>query len=131
MRSTTPIPSELDAIGKAVVDSAFAVHTRLGPGLLESVYETCLCIELQKRSLPFKRQVALPIVYDEVTIAGALRIDVLVAESVVVEVKASELMLPVYEAQLLTYLKLSSRRLGYLINFNVAMIKNGIRRMAL
>jgi GxxExxY protein len=107
------------------------VHTRLGPGLLESVYETCLCMELQKRSLPFKRQVALPIVYDEVTIAGALRIDVLVAESVVVEVKASELMLPVYEAQLLTYLKLSSRRLGYLINFNVAMIKNGIRRMAL
>ena len=131
MRAAAPISVELGRVGKSVVDAAFNVHRRLGPGLLESVYETCLCIELGKRSLSFKRQVALPIVYDEVTLPGALRIDVLVADSVVVEVKASEMMLPVYEAQPLTYLKLSNRRLGYLINFNVAMIKSGIRRMAL
>jgi GxxExxY protein len=90
-----------------------------------------LCIELRKRGLAFQRQLALPIVYDGVTLDAPLRIDLLVADEIVVEVKASEQMLPVYEAQLLTYLKLSNRRLGYLINFNVALVKNGIRRIAL
>jgi GxxExxY protein len=116
-------------IARQIVDSAFAVHTALGPGLLESVYEQCLAYELQARKLRVSRQIQLPIQYRELLVEGGLRIDMLVNESVIVEIKAVEKLLPIHEAQLLTYLKLANHRLGLLINFNVPKIKDGIRRL--
>jgi GxxExxY protein len=108
------------------LDAAFAVHRALGPGLIESVYEACLCHELSKRHVAFQRQLALPVLYDGVRLDAGLRIDLLVADEVVVELKAVERITPLFEAQLLTYLKLAGKRLGLLINFNVAMLKDGI-----
>ncbi len=125
------IPAETDWVAKQVVDAAFSVHSGLGPGLLESIYETCLAHELTKRDLKVERQVVLPIIYDSLRLDAGLRLDVVVADCVVVELKAVESLLPVHRAQLLTYLKLSGYRLGLIINFNVAVIKNGIVRMAL
>ena len=129
MADNTPIAAEIEAIGKAVVDSAFRVHSQLGAGLLESVYETCLEHEPRKRSIPIRRQVPIPIIYDGTRLDAELRLDLLVDDSVVVEVKAVERLLPVFEAQLLTYLKLADRRLGFIINFNVPLIRDGIKRM--
>lgn len=126
-----PIDPEDDRIGKGVVDAAFAVHRNLGPGLLESIYETCFCYELQKRGLAYRRQAAEPIHYDGMNLAEGVRLDVLVEDRVICELKAVEEMKPLYEAQLLSYLKLTRKRLGYLINFNVPLIKDGIKRMAL
>jgi GxxExxY protein len=126
-----PIPESVDLIARKIVDAAFRVHKTLGPGLLESVYEQCLCHELGKQNIPFESQISLPIMYDEVRIDCGLRLDLLVDGEVVVELKAVERMLPVFDAQLLTYLKLSGRRLGLLINFNVPVIRDGIRRIAL
>jgi GxxExxY protein len=123
-----PIPENTERSSKAVVDAALAVHKTLGPGLLESVYEICLCHELSKREVRFQRQVALPVVYDGVRLDAGLRLDLLVDESVVVEVKAVERSIPLYEAQLLTYLKLTGCRLGLLVNFNVPLLKDGIKR---
>ncbi len=131
MADHTAIPESLDQIGRAVVDSAFRVHSSFGPGLLESVYETCLEHELKKRGFDVARQVSIPIVYDGVKLEPGLRLDLVVDESVIVEIKAVEKMLPVFEAQMLTYLKLSAKRLGYLVNFNVPLIRDGIKRMAL
>ncbi|HEY7611032.1 MAG TPA: GxxExxY protein [Alphaproteobacteria bacterium] len=125
------MPRHLDEFGRAIVDSAFRVHSTLGPGLLESVYEECLAYELRSRGLAVQRQVSLPIAYDKLIIPSAYRIDLIVADEILVEVKAAEAMLPVHHAQLLTYLKLSKKRLGYLINFNVPLIKSGIKRVAL
>ncbi len=125
------IPAETDRVAKQVVDAAFSVHSGLGPGLLESIYETCLAHELTKRDLRVERQVVLPIIYDSLRLDAGLRLDVVVADCVVVELKAVESLLPVHRAQLLTYLKLSGYRLGLIINFNVSVIKNGIVRMAL
>lgn len=125
------ISPELDVLARSVVDAAFRVHSQLGPGLLESVYETCLIHELNKRGIPVVRQLMLPVVYDGLRIDAGLRIDLLVDDALVVEVKAAEIHHPVFEAQLLTYLKLSDKRLGLLINFNVLRIRDGIRRMAL
>ena len=122
---------ETDIVAAAIVDAAFAVHRAFGPGLLESVYEACMCHELAKKGIPFQRQVALPVVYDGLRLETGLRIDLLVAETVVVELKAAEINQPLFEAQLLTYLKLSGRRLGLLINFNVRLLKDGIRRIVL
>jgi len=113
------------------VDAAFAVHSHLGPGLLESVYEVCLTHELVKRGLKVSGQLALPIQYDTIRLDAGLRLDLLVEDSVIVELKAVESLMPVHKAQLLTYLKLSGCRLGLLINFNVPLIKNGIVRLAL
>jgi len=121
--------SEHDRVAQQIVDSAFAVHTTLGPGLLESVYEQCLTAELRTRNLSVERQVALPIVYRNTRIEAGLRMDMVVEGLVVVEAKAVETILPIHEAQLLTYLKLSGLQLGLLINFNVTLIKNGIRRL--
>ncbi len=115
----------------AVVDSAFKVHKALGPGLLESVYETCLVHELTKRGHSVRRQVTLPVIYDGVQLDGGLRLDLIVNDEVIVEIKAVERDAPVFLAQVMTYLKLSDRRLGFLINFNVHTIKEGIRRVAL
>ena len=125
-------PSEVhDATARQIVDAAFAVHSALGPGLLESVYEQCLVHELTSRDQKIARQVTLPIQYRGMTIEAGLRLDMLVNELVIVEVKAIERLLPVHEAQLLTYLKLAQKRLGILVNFNVPLIKDGIRRLAL
>jgi GxxExxY protein len=126
-----PIPLELERIATEVVDSAFKVHSTLGPGLLESVYETCLTHELRKRGLKVQNQVTLPIIYDGVRLEAGLRIDLLVENQLVVEIKAVEAMAPVFEAQLLTYLKLTRNRLGLLVNFNVPRIKEGIKRVIL
>ena len=112
-----------------VVDAAYRVHSQLGPGLLESVYETCLCHEFKQRGVPFQSQVAWPVIYDGVQLDAGLRLDLLVDNSVIVEIKAVEKMNPLFEAQLLTYLKLTGHRLGLLINFNVPRIADGIRRI--
>ena len=114
-----------------VVDSAFKVHSALGPGLLESVYEICLAHELRKRGVKFQTQVILPIIYDDVRLDAALRLDFIVERQLIVEIKSVETILPVFEAQLLTYLKLTGIRLGLLINFNVPRIKEGIKRIIL
>jgi GxxExxY protein len=125
------VPEGDERIAAQVVDAAIRVHTLLGPGLLESVYETCLCHELGRRGVPHASQVTLPVVYDGVRLDAGLRLDLLVGDRVIVEVKATEKMLPLYEAQLLTYLKLSGLRLGLLMNFNTALLKDGIKRMVL
>ena len=126
-----PIPFETERVAGSVVDCALTIHRALGPGLLESVYEACLCHELKKHGVPFKAQVVLPVTYDGMRLETGLRLDVLVADSVIVEIKAVETMHPLFEAQLLTYLKLTGLRLGLLVNFNVQLIKDGIKRMAL
>jgi GxxExxY protein len=118
-----------EAVGKAVVHGAYTVHKALGPGLLESVYEACLCHELKKADLGIESQVKVPIVYDGMSFADDYRMDVLVEDLVICELKSVEVNYPVYLAQLLTYLKLANKRLGYLINFNVPLIKNGIQRV--
>jgi GxxExxY protein len=120
-----------DAVARQIVDAAFAVHSALGPGLLESVYEQCLAHELRSRNLQVATQVPLPVQYREVLIEIGFRLDLIVDDLVIVEIKAVERLMPVHEAQLLTYLKLARKRLGILINFNVPLIKDGIRRMAL
>ena len=103
-----PIPGELDRVAKLVVDAAFVVHSTLGPGLLESVYEICLAYEVKKRRETVERQVALPIQYDGIRLDAGLRLDMLIGGSLIVEIKAVEALLPVHEAQLLTYLKLTA-----------------------
>lgn len=126
-----PIPAAAETIGTRLLDAAFEVHRRLGPGLLESVYEVCVCHELTKLGIPFQRQVWLPIKYDEIQIDAGLRLDIVLQDIVIAEIKAVETILPVHEAQLLTYLKLTGMRLGFLINFNVPLLKNGIKRIVL
>jgi GxxExxY protein len=124
-----PIPDDLNAIATQVVDGALEVHRRLGPGLLESVYEACLCHELSKRCVQFQRQVNWPIQYDSVRIDAGLRLDLLVEDRLIVELKAVEKRIPLFDAQMLTYLKLAEKRLGLLINFNVSLLKDGVKRM--
>jgi len=126
-----PIPSETERIAGQVVEAAFRVHRALGPGLLESVYEICLCHELRRMGVPIRRQVDLPIRYDDIQVDSGLRLDVLAGDCVIVELKAVETMVPLFEAQILTYLKLSNQRLGFLINFNVKLLKDGIQRIVL
>ena len=123
-----PLPEELEIIGKKIVDAAYTVHKNLGPGLLEKIYEICFCYELEKRGLKCKRQVDIPIVYDEMVFDEGLRLDVLVEDKVICELKSVETVNPVWEAQILSHLKLTGNRLGYLINFNVTNIGKGIRR---
>lgn len=107
------------------------VHSILGPGLLESAYEACLLFELHKRGMRATRQVELPVIYDEVRIDCGYRIDLVVEEAVIVELKSVERMIPLYHAQLLSYLKLSGKRVGLLINFNVDHLKDGVKRFVL
>ena len=125
------IPKELDLVARAAVDSAFAVHTALGPGLLESVYETCLAHELRKRNFQVERQVPLPVKYDGLELEAGFRLDLLVNQTLIIELKTVDSLLPVHHAQVLTYLKLSGLRLALLINFNSATLKSGIKRVAL
>ena len=129
-KNREPIPKELDAIGKLIVDAAYTVHRNLGPGLLEKVYEICFCHELTKRGLSYRRQVDIPVVYDNLVFDEGLRLDVLVENEVICELKAIETVNPVWEAQVLSHLRITNKRLGYLINFNVVNIGSGIKRFA-
>jgi GxxExxY protein len=126
-----PLSKREESIAEKVVDAAYTVHKILGPGLLEKVYETCLCHELSKRGLNYQRQVDIPIVYDGMTFDEGLRLDVLVEELVICELKAVDQMNSVWEAQVISHLKLTGKRLGFLINFNVPLITNGIKRIIL
>lgn len=119
---------DIEQVGKIVLDCAYKVHSALGPGLLEGVYEACLAHELSKL-VDVQRQVTLPVMYDGLTIDAGYRIDLLVGGSVIVELKSVERLSDVHFAQLLSYLKLGNFRLGFLINFNVKQLKNGIKRV--
>jgi len=125
------IPLEIETVGKKVLDAAYTIHTALGPGLLESVYEACLAYEARKNQVKVETQVALPVRYKDVFVETGLRLDLWAEQSVIVEIKAVEKMNPLYEAQLLTYLKMTGCRLGFLINFNVTHLKDGIKRIVL
>jgi GxxExxY protein len=120
-----------ESIAKKIVDAAFKVHKELGPGLLERVYEVCFCHELSKRELKCQRQVDLPITYDGMIFDEGLRLDVLVEDLIICELKAVDDMNAVWKAQILSHLKLTGKRLGFLINFNVPLIKSGINRIIL
>ena len=122
--------NEMDRIASQIVDAAFTVHKNLGPGLLESAYESCMEYELKKRGFHVARQIAQPLNYDGNIIEVGYRLDLLVEDSIIIELKAVEQLLPIHKAQLITYLKLSEKSLGFLINFNVPLIKNGIHRFA-
>ena len=118
-----------EEIGHTIISAAIKIHSAVGPGLLESAYETCLLYELEKQKLPVKRQVLIPIRYEDLTVDNGYRIDLLVGERVVVELKAVETVLAVHRAQLLSYLRLGGFKLGYLLNFHVAHLRDGIVRI--
>jgi len=120
-----------ESIAEKIIDAAFTVHKLLGPGLLERVYEVCFCHELSKRELKYQRQVDLPITYDGIIFDEGLRLDVLVEELIIRELKAVDEMNPVWNAQILSHLRLTDKRLGFLINFNVPLIRDGINRIIL
>ncbi|MFA6293557.1 MAG: GxxExxY protein [Victivallales bacterium] len=123
------IPDETEQIAKGIVNCIFNVHSNLGPGLLESVYELCLCQELKSSCLNFQKQKEIPIMYRGLRIDSGLRLDIVVEDRIILELKAVEDILPVHQAQLMTYLKLSNMHLGFLVNFNVPLIKDGIKRI--
>ncbi len=123
--------AQRDSLTEKIIGAAIDVHRALGPGLLESVYEECLCVELGLRDLRFTSQVELPVEYKERRIDIGYRLDLIVEDNVVVELKAVERLLPIHEAQLLTYLRLGGFSTGLLLNFNVPVLKDGIRRMRL
>ena len=125
------VTKEVEEVARLVVDSGLKVHRALGAGLMELAYEQCLAHELESRGLAVKSQVVLPLVYEGKSIAQGYRIDLLVERSVIVEVKAIDALLRVHEAQLLTYLKLSGCRVGFLLNFNVPLFRHGVRRFVL
>ncbi len=121
---------EQEALTSEIIGAAIEVHKELGPGLLESAYEASLCRELSLRNVPFARQLAVPLYYKGIRLDSDMQLDVLVADTVVVELKSVEKLAGIHQAQLLTYLKLSKKRIGLLINFNVELLKDGIvRRM--
>lgn len=122
--------NEIDAIATQIVDASLKIHKELGPGLLESAYETCLEHELVKRGYQVERQKPQPVHYDGIVIDAGYRLDLLINDLVIIELKAVTELAPIHQAQLTTYLKLSKKSLGFLINFNVPLIKNGIRRIA-
>jgi len=126
-----PLSDEEEQIGKAVVNAAYIVHKELGPGLLEKVYEVCFCHVLSKNGYFVQRQLDIPIVFEEIVFEEGLRLDVMVNKLVICELKAIETVNPVWEAQILSHLKLTGNRLGYLINFNVPLIKDGIKRFVI
>jgi GxxExxY protein len=124
-------PQANDLLTQKIIGFAIEVHRQLGPGLLESAYEECLCYELSEAAIPFRRQVPLPVVYKAVRLDCGYRIDLIVEEAVILELKTVERLVPIHEAQLLTYLRLSGLRTGLLLNFNSPALKDGIRRMVL
>jgi GxxExxY protein len=116
-------------IAKEIVDAAFTVHKELGPGLLESVYEVCLCEELLSRNLSIENQVPVPVIYKNKVLNAGFRMDILVEKKVIVELKAVDILLPVHTAQVITYLKLANLSLGFLINFNEQTVREGLKRI--
>ncbi|MBI3125869.1 MAG: GxxExxY protein [Ignavibacteriales bacterium] len=122
---------EINLITKEIIGAAIEVHKQLGPGMLESAYEECLCYELSLRGLKVERQKPIPVVYKEIKLDCGYRSDLFVENEVVVELKAQDVILPVHEAQILTYLRFANKKIGLLINFNVTVLKNGIRRFIL
>lgn len=131
MKIFRPLTDREERAGKAIVNSAFIIHKNLGPGLLEKIYEVCFVHELRKRGMEVQRQIDIPIQYDGIIFDEGLRLDVLVENLAVCELKAVDQVNPVWEAQILSHLKLTNLRLGYLINFNVPLIKQGIKRFIL
>lgn len=131
MKRFEPIPYETERVTTEVVDAAFKIHKTLGPGLLEAVYEACMIHELHRRGFKVQTQVEVPIIYEGLRLAADLKLDMLVENQLIVELKSVNKMNPVFEAQLLTYLRLRGLRLGLLINFNVLLIKDGIKRVIL
>lgn len=130
-RGFEDISAHLDQIGKEVVDCAFVIHKEMGPGLLESIYQECFQIALAKKNIPFESQKSIFLNFMGEKVKDPLKPDLIVANSIIIELKSVDKMNPVYEAQLISYMKLSKCRLGYLINFNVPLIKDGISRRAL
>jgi GxxExxY protein len=124
-------PRENDLLTEKIIGFAIEVHRHLGPGLLESAYEECLCYELKQNGIQFQRQIALPVVYKGVRLDCGYRMDIVVDQQVIIELKTVERLLPIHEAQMLTYMKLSGIRTGLLLNFNSAVLKDGIRRLML
>jgi GxxExxY protein len=127
----TTRPRENDRLTQQVIGFAIEVHRQLGPGLLESAYEECLCFELEQAGLAFKRQAALPVIYKSVRLDCGYRLDIVIKDRVILELKTVERLLPIHEAQMLTYMKLSGIRTGLLLNFNSAVLKDGLRRLML
>ena len=122
---------ENDLLTRQVIGFAIEVHRQLGPGLLESAYEECLCFELDQAGVAFRRQVALPVIYKSVRLDCGYRLDLVIKDQVILELKTVERLLPIHEAQMLTYMKLSGIRTGLLLNFNSAALNDGIRRLGL
>src|SRR5258708_16067116 len=131
MLGPEPISEAAERAAREVLDAAFKIHTALGPGLLESVYEACLVHDLMRKEVPVRRQVPVQISYHGLHLEAGLRLDLLVDEQVIVEIKVVERMVPVHEAQILSFLKLANLQLGPLMHFNVVRLKEGIRRFAL
>lgn len=124
------IPEVTDLLSRKVVDCIFQVHKNLGAGYLEKIYEDCLCIELAEKGIAFQRQFPMNVVYKRKIVATDFRLDLVIENQIVVELKAVEKMNPVYDAQIYSYLKMSGLPLGFLVNFNVPLIKDGIKRFA-
>jgi len=131
VRLREPIPQALNQLAATTVNAAYQVHSRLGPGLLETVYQACLAYELTKAGVSFEQQAFLPIHYDGLQLEAGFRIDLWLERCVIAELKTVTTMLPLHHAQMLTYLKLTGNRLGLLINFNVPLIRDGIKRVIL
>ena len=121
--------AQYESIARRIVHSCYAVHKEMGPGLLESIYELCLVDELKRNKLKAEPQVSIPLIYRDTLLSKDFKIDILVEDEIILELKAVEAILPVHKAQLISYLKLADKRMGFLINFNVTMIKNGIQRV--
>lgn len=119
---------EYDNISKEIIDTCITVHRAMGPGLLESVYEMCLMKEFELRGIKAQNQVTIPLVYKGFELSKEFKIDILVENEIIMELKSSEVLHPVYEAQIISYLRLTDKKLGYLINFNVPLVKQGIKR---
>ncbi|HAD11919.1 MAG TPA: GxxExxY protein [Saprospirales bacterium] len=120
--------NEAERIGSAIVQAAYEIHTEIGPGLLERIYESCMEQVLKEAGFDVKRQVTIPVHFRGTPLKAGLRLDLLIDNQVIVEIKSAEVLHPVYEAQIISYLKLSNKHLGFLINFNVPLIKQGIKR---
>lgn len=125
------LTNQEELLSKAIVDCVYKVHRTLGPGLLEKVYEICFCHELTQKGISFQRQVFVPIVYDGIQFEAGLKLDVYVEDSIICELKAIENVNPVWQAQLLSHLKLTGQHVGFLVNFNTTLIKDGIRRFCI
>jgi GxxExxY protein len=120
-----------NALTERIIGFAIDVHRQLGPGLLESAYEECLCFELKQSGIEFSRQVPLPVVYKEIRLDCGYRMDLVIQRELIIEIKAVERLMPIHEAQVLTYLRLSGRKIGLLMNFNSLVLKDGLRRFML